>query len=215
MKNLLDELNNLGEFEYSVSPEFGKNVMKKIKTKRRISKLKYVVSLASAACVLGICIFIANNSIKSSSIQSTNDFDKLAVSYSSTTDDSIIEEAKGNAVEDSASEPSIASESYNDSIDRIVFDTDELKTINKENIEASVKAEEKIPNQEFVKTFSYQEYLEDIIKTLSENGFVVEQKDDFIAVNSVDINKISELLKNYTQADISLESGQISIKIKK
>ena len=62
MKDLIDELHKLNREEYKVSEDFSKRVIKKIKRDNTYKVIKYVASLASAACVLGLSVFFANKS---------------------------------------------------------------------------------------------------------------------------------------------------------
>ena len=63
MKNLIDELHTLDEYEYKVSPDFSKKVMKEIKKNKNTNKISNVISLASfgvAAC-LAVVVFANSN----------------------------------------------------------------------------------------------------------------------------------------------------------
>lgn len=62
MKNLIDELHKLDEFEYTVSSDFSKRVMKNIKKDKTSNKISYVISLASVGMVACLSVFMFYNS---------------------------------------------------------------------------------------------------------------------------------------------------------
>lgn len=62
MKNLIDELHKLDEYDFKVSEDFSKNVMKKIKRDKSSNKLTYVISLASIGVVACFALVMFNNS---------------------------------------------------------------------------------------------------------------------------------------------------------
>ncbi len=61
MKNLIDELHKLDEFEYTVSSDFSKKVMTKIKKDKTSNKISYVISLASVGMVACLAVFMFSN----------------------------------------------------------------------------------------------------------------------------------------------------------
>jgi len=61
MKDLIDELHKLDNEEYKVSADFSKKVMRQIKKENRFKMIKYVASLASVACVVGLSFMLIKN----------------------------------------------------------------------------------------------------------------------------------------------------------
>lgn len=196
MKNLIDELNNLGEFEYSVSPDFSKKVMKNIRSQRLLSRVILFSSLASAACVFCLCIIIVNSSMSSKSVSMMADSGvSLLTQYEGTAKADV--EEKTISAENS---PAV----FNDEADKV-------EAVARTEIETEGFLEDSITNSVFYKSYSLQEYIEDILKVLEDNGFIASQKEDIIVVESVDITNIEELLKNYENIDISIVNEQVLI----
>lgn len=74
MKNLVEELHKLDEYQYDVSADFSKKVMHKIQKSKKINKFNNVISFASigaVACLAVICINHVN--VKNNFINSQNE----------------------------------------------------------------------------------------------------------------------------------------------
>ena len=108
MKNLVDELNKLDDVQYSVSPDFSKNVIKKAKQNNNWTNIITFASIASAACVVCFCVFYLYNTGSQDSAQSVSTYNKSE--YESIKDEKLedyIDFTKGTntvAVEESAIE---------------------------------------------------------------------------------------------------------------
>lgn len=62
MKNLMEELRNLDEYEYKVSANFSKKVMRNIKKSKTANRFSNVISLASIGVVACLAVVLFSNS---------------------------------------------------------------------------------------------------------------------------------------------------------
>lgn len=87
MKNLIDELHKLDEYDFKVSEDFSKKVMKEIKRDKSSNKLTYVISLASIGVVACFALMMFNNSdiknsfmvAESANMQDSNGEDNISI----------------------------------------------------------------------------------------------------------------------------------------
>ena len=61
MKNLIDELHKLDEYEYNVSSDFADKVMNNIKKNKTSNKMNCVISLVSVGMVACLAVFMFSN----------------------------------------------------------------------------------------------------------------------------------------------------------
>lgn len=211
MKNLIDELHNLDEYEYKVSSDFSKKVMKEIKKNKNTNKISNVISLASfgAAACLAVVVFANSNLIgrfgaKNESADSINQSELNMAYYDSlgnyATNDSemkiqeeVIEMDFGNLV---APEAASTNSVINDKIEY----TDDLEvekdSSTKENITNTARGE---------KIKDYNE----ILKVLNQADVEAEIIDNGIKAKATK-EKIEDLLKNYNNITVE-EEGEYAI----
>lgn len=211
MKNLIDELHNLDEYEYKVSSDFSKKVMKEIKKNKNTNKISNVISLASfgAAACLAVVVFANSNLIgrfgaKNESADSINQSELNMAYYDSlgnyATNDSemkiqeeVTEMDFGNLV---APEAASTNSVINDKIEY----TDDLEvekdSSTKENITNTARGE---------KIKDYNE----ILKVLNQADVEAEIIDNGIKAKATK-EKIEDLLKNYNNITVE-EEGEYAI----
>ena len=71
MKRLVDELNKLDDFEYSVSPNFSKDVIRKARNQKKFLIAKSFATIASVACVAFLCVLFVRGTYVKDAAQST------------------------------------------------------------------------------------------------------------------------------------------------
>lgn len=83
MKNLNDELQKLGEYQYKVSDNFSQRVMKEIHKNHFFTSVKYVISFASIAAVACFAFVLSSHSgLKDQFLNRENDSQKITAESS-------------------------------------------------------------------------------------------------------------------------------------
>lgn len=207
MKNLLDELHKLDNDSFNISPDFSKNVMKKIKKSNRIIKLGYVASFASVACIIGISVFFVNKN---------GLFDKVKESQMSASGILVNEETIDEFKEETQDKEEVVYKqdvSFNDSKD---IETSQPQAVNDTaNIESKNVREAAKSEATYSKQLSKEKYLNEIINKLKINSYDISETDDGIIVYSNEFNEVYELLEEYIDIELSLSGDRIIIQLTK
>ena len=208
MKNLIDELNNLDEIKYDISPRFSKNVMKEIYKEKRNGRLIKVTSIASVACVAVISFIIVRNStLKNNTLQ--NSSDNIVSSLISSTSGSNVEEKKVSVEsEETVMENAILTDETNDSLETPPSALNENASLDTNDVDSARVKEEKQ-----IKSYNYEENVNEITEKLVAHGYIITTQDNIIIVDSNDLDAIKSMLSAYLNITIELENDKIKIDI--
>lgn len=210
MKNLIEELHNLDEYEYKVSPDFSKRVMKEIKKSKNTSNISRVISLASfgAAACFAVVVFSNSNLLgrfgaKTESVDNANNiemayYDSLVGASAA---DNIQNDSKEDSIEfalDDYMLPQATTQfnSANDAIKDESIEKTEFDTLVKETLEVY-----RNDKQDF----------KEIVKILKDANIDVEEH-DYILKAKATKEKVQELLKEYENITIEEKGEYVLIK---
>ncbi len=230
MKNLLDELHKLNDEKYEVSNDFSKKVISKINKDKKIIVLKRVTSVAAVACIAVFAVILTNKLGYLDRIKEAAEgisFNSSSMSISSVENSAPVrdeisvqeEKAYGTTNTEIANEESIEYDSY--AQDEMIFDNvQEPSMKNEEPImqEESIAQNKTIEAMDISRTFSKQmnlnDYISDIHEALNnnniENNIISETE---IEIFTDDINRVYDVIENYTDAKLELSDDKIILKV--
>ena len=197
MKDLVQELNKLGEEEFRVSPDFSQNIIKQIKRDNRRKKIIYVTSIASAACVLGLAVFLVNKSGKLASMFEAKSDSAQSMSTLSTNN------AAGEAVKESTDE-------MYDALER---KSEEPMSLDVQN-ETMQATEEAVEDKTYTKQYSSREYIQEIIDILKFNDFDIQDNETSVIIYSKDVAQVLYILDNFKDVEVGMSGDNIIVKLK-
>lgn len=215
MKNLNEELRNLNEYDYKVSTDFSKKVMKKIRRNHLLDSMKYVVSWVSIGAVACFAVVIYTNpNLKLPFFKGAAESQDFA----------LLEDKANASVNNSSMNDSFESikDSNTNSFLQIYEDSKELNRIensidNKMEFDAIISENEKqeIPETSIKETAgaSQANKIESLIQKLSKAGFVVTKVENGLKINASkeEKEKLQDLLKD---EDVELEEQKEQFFIK-
>ncbi len=221
MNNLLDELHELDKDEYSMSPSFSNDVMKKIKKKNKIIKFsKFIAGFGcTAAVLLAVFVFyksgrlgLVNNVASTQSngidlVTTAGEIEDAAfVSNDNFEKNRFKEDAPKNApmlmnYDSAVTEEAVSKESEDALLDEVTREKSVEQTYKKE--------------QTIISEYNKEDYLNEIKNLLTNNEYSFSINDDEqIIIHSQDVNKIKELLKEYLDIKITSADNEVIISIK-
>ncbi len=198
MKNLVEELNKLDEMQYDVSPNFSKDVMKKVYKEKRASNIIRVCSFVSVACVCAFSFIFVKNSFNKNNLKVTNN-EQIEIPSEDIVQSSAIES------EEMKVETESSSVSYDTSVSNGALTIDDID----EN--ASFDMVSPLAEKKSTMPISKDEYLNEIERILVNKGYIIERSGDTFLVSTNNENDLKILLSNYN--DITFETVSDKIKI--
>lgn len=219
MKNLIDELHELDNYEYKVSKDFSKNVMKAIKKEK--NKFNYAISIASVGIVACFALIAVTNANFKSNIfnfvtESADNYAQVDVTENEVnydladeikSDDSIlsdfaftpqVDNTNGTVMQEAmgTKAPSIASDSTsNNKMEEIVAEKDSVQNSLASDL---LREDEKI---------------DEIVNTLKKAGIDMKVDDGEIEVE-VTKEKVEKILEAFENIEIIEEGKIVIIKVK-
>jgi len=200
MKNLIDELHELENYNYDVSNDFSEKVMKKIKKDK--NKASYAVSILTTGAIACLAILVCTNSNirnKFTNISKDSNIESITQDIS----------AEGiNNQEMILNEKDQLNKGYSD---------DMTDSVALENYEEKLSADE-YKNQGVINAPSstaplrgnYGDYKE-IIKILENSALSVVAKENVLTVKATK-EKVENLLRDYKELEIEAEGEFVTIK---
>ncbi|MBO5143734.1 MAG: hypothetical protein J6C46_12240 [Clostridia bacterium] len=230
MKNLIEELHKLDEYEYNVSENFTKNVMKNIKRDNKTIKFSSVISCASVGIVACLAVIVfSNSSVKESALNSyhaqsaesvVNVANSIADKMDNTTSDSV-NNSTNNFANNPINSPAVKEDKENvfdnfivDRMETITAETDKHLELKDAQGSASVNGymENNVVEDN---SFRKEENIEKIKKI--ENIFKAKKIEYKIVDNKVEVKStikvISELLKDIENILIEVKEGYVIVKV--
>lgn len=199
MKNLIDELHKLDEYEYNVSSDFSKRVMKNIKKDKTSNKLGYVISLASVGMVACLAVILFNNS----NIKTNFDNNMKAES-----------QIYNSGMYDLASVDSSVENYSKSGSNSVVKDDSILETGNVSTNEVKVEVSDfQNSNNNALRKENSGEYFESIENLLKNAEYRYEKTDEGFEVRGTK-DEINEILKDFINISIEEKQGYVLIRIK-
>lgn len=227
MKNLNEELKKLNEYNYSVSADFSKKVMRKIRKGHLVGSMKYVVSFASLAAVACFAVVLYTNpNLKGKFFKGNVE-----------SEDMFISEMNQNAIPNSSSKNDYMmnnAEIYQDitenikdnQSDSILFEEETKGTNRVENTVIEDKFEMNGFTSETDKMGTSESYIpnaaagsqkskkEELIGRLEKAGFNVTETETGLQVkgNKEEKQKLEDLLKDENVKIEQIEKNKIEIR---
>ena len=208
MKSLIDELHNLDEYEYKVSPDFSKRVMKAIKKGKNANKISYVISLASfgvAAC-LAVIVCVNPNLLGrfGQKMESADNASNVEIVYYDGSENAAMEDISNNVKEDST-EINFDNFMVPEATAGLASDLKQNEYTDSMEVDSAIN--NKVEMLENLRTQNYDE----VIKILKQANIEIEEKDDEIKAKATK-EKVEELLKNYNNITIEEKGEYVIIK---
>ena len=212
MKKLNEELHKLDEYNFNVSPDFSKKVMKKIRRGHITNRLQYVVSLASLAAVACFAVVICKDSSVLNRVLGENQQKENMASFY----DIIIPSSQDDVSKNSFNEiKEEDKDSNNIQMEGVEYDknlsvgaNNLLEQPNNTNMvkeEIRNETDSKIEDLNVIDSSRIQ-YEEKIIQIIKDAKFSVEKVAEGLKVNAKK-QEIKELLKNENVEIEELKDG--------
>ncbi len=224
MKDLIDELHKLDNDNYKVSPDFSKRVMKQIKRDNRYKALKYVASLASAACVLGVSIMLVRNSdllarILESSKSADISNEQMVLSLEESTAFEPAKESEPDTINDVIStdyaKAYTEGASPTSTINSVMDSAEETNTSDYDDIlDKKAVTNRSDNNRTYSKQLSKDDYLNEIKTVLTSNNYKISGDNEYVQIYDADFTSIYNLLEEYIDVETSISGDDIVVKLK-
>lgn len=227
MKNLNEELKKLNEYNYSVSADFSKKVMRRIRKGHLVGSMKYVVSFASLAAVACFAVVLYTNpNLKGkffkgnveSEYMFISEMNQSAIPNSSSKNDYMMNDAE--IYQD------ITENIKDNQSDSILFEEETKGTNRVENTVVEDKFEMNGFTSETDKMGTSESYIpnavagsqknkkEELISKLKKAGFDVTESETGLQVKASkeEMQELEDLLKNENVKIEEIEENKIEIK---
>ena len=219
MKNLNEELKNLNNYNYHVSADFSKKVMRKIRKEHVMGSMKYVVSFASLVAVSFFAVVLYTNpgfkGVTESNNMLTLESNQNSISNTSSKDDHMFNEYYQDSmqsVKDDGTDSVLFEESKETNRTEGVMATDKAQVNGILNETDKIEANESnVPSA----AGSSQKNEKEIIKIkLEKAGFNVIETETGLQVkgNKEEKQKLEDLLKDENVKIKQIEENKIEIK---